>query len=106
MDLLSFIDSAGVQNFVGTEVDSSVDNMVGGTAHKIKGFLDDVLCDHERPVDHHFAEPSDNNEQQQQQQPKTKRNRTRQHQPVAAEAPAPAPASATADASDGRHLCV
>ena len=45
LDLLTYVDSAGVQNFVGTDVDSSVDNMVGGTADKVNGLFGDVLCD-------------------------------------------------------------
>ena len=42
------------QEVVGVEVAVSVDNMVGGTADQINGFLDAFLCDHESPVDHMF----------------------------------------------------
>ena len=57
LNLLSYTESVEVHDFVGTEVDSSMDNMVGGTANNIKWVSHDCLWDHESPVDHHFTDP-------------------------------------------------
>ena len=54
------------QEVVGVEVDVSVDNMVGGTADRIKGFQ--FVGDHESPVDQDFADASNDDQQQQPQQ--------------------------------------
>ena len=114
---LLYTESVEVSNLLGKEVDSSMDSMVGGTADKIKGFIGDLLCEHESPVNQNFADASNDDQQKQpqQQQPpaalsidmqqiivggnKSKSNssmsnRKRQHQPIAATAAATASATA------------
>ena len=54
-----------VQKVEGTEVDTSVEIVVDGVVDKLRGFIEDILCDHESPVGPNCEQFIDNNSQQQ-----------------------------------------